>query len=103
MSPTPDRERWRRLSDILDGALELPPQSRPSYLDQACLGDPGLRREAEELLAAEASGSFLDTPALERAAPLVAEMTRDFEASSDPFVGRLLGAYRLLSLLGEGG
>ena len=83
-----DPERWRRLSTILDGALDLPSEARARYLDQACGGDAELRREVEDLLAAEASaGPFLETPAGERSAPLVAEMVRAPGRSGGPSRG----------------
>src|SRR5712664_893375 len=55
---------WRRLSPILDAALELRPEQRAAYLDAACAGDSRLRAAAESLLAAadQATG-FLDQPA----------------------------------------
>ena len=99
-----DPERWRRLSTILDGALDLPSEARARYLDLACGGDAELRREVEDLLAAEASaGPFLETPAGERSAPLVAEMVQHLGEAEAPPAGRLVGAYRLLAELGEGG
>ena len=99
-----DPERWRRLSTILDGALDLPSEARPRYLDEACGDDADLRREVEDLLAAEASaGPFLETPAGERSAPLVAEMVQHLDEAEASPVGRLVGPYRLLAELGEGG
>ena len=100
-----DRERWQRLSPILEAALELPPEARGAYLDETCAGDAPLRRQVEELIEAEAAaGSFLAEGALERGAPLVAEMAggpRDEPAA--PATGRLVGVYRLVAELGEGG
>ena len=97
-----NRERWQRLSALLDGALELPVASRSPYLDGACGGDADLRQQVEDLLAAEAeAGGFLSGSAAERAAPLLVELN---EAAPEPIIaGRTLGAYRLLSELGEGG
>jgi serine/threonine-protein kinase len=107
MSQPLDPERWRRLSSVLDAALDLPPEARSRYLDAACQGDESLRRQVEELLQAEAAaGGFLAAPAAERAAPLVVEMMGPLaEASSaePPPAGRMVGAYRLLGPLGEGG
>src|SRR5712692_9278156 len=68
MSEILDPDRWRRIDAILDAALELPPSGRAGYLDEACAGDSALRREVDELLAADAaSDDFLSTPAAERA------------------------------------
>jgi eukaryotic-like serine/threonine-protein kinase len=47
-------------------ALARPPAERVAFLDQACAGQPHLRVAVEALLAAhEASGPFLDRPALD--------------------------------------
>src|SRR5262245_22956269 len=99
MSRPIDRERWRRLSPILDSALGLPAEALSAHLDEACAGDADLRREVEDLLAAEASGgAFLAGSALERAAPLVAEVV-----AGEPFppaaADRRAGAYRLIAEL----
>jgi serine/threonine-protein kinase len=100
---TLDRERWQRVSALLDGALEQPPEARASYLDAACGAEGALRLEVEELLAAEtASAGFLAVPAAERAAPLIAIADEPNEPAADAR-GRVLGAYRLVSELGEGG
>ena len=100
-----DRERWQRVSPILEAALELPPAARAAYLNESCGGDTELRRNVEELLAAEASaGSFLSEGALERGAPLVAELAGGAPAlPPTPATGRLVGVYRLVAELGEGG
>jgi serine/threonine-protein kinase len=104
MDETIDPERWRRLSEILDVALDLPTRERDVYLEQACGDDGALRRQVEELLAAEAAADgFLETPAAERAVPLVAEMAAHREETEGPAAGRLVGSYRLLGELGEGG
>ena len=47
-----DAERWRRLEEILDGALDLPPDERAEWLARECDGDPALRAKVERLLAA---------------------------------------------------
>src|SRR5204863_4346727 len=69
----------------------------------ACGGDAVLRREIIELLiAADAPGGFLATPAAEHAAPLVADVERA-RAPADLLTGRTVGPYRLVRELGEGG
>jgi eukaryotic-like serine/threonine-protein kinase len=95
-----DRERWQRISPVLEAALDLPADARAAWLDAAC-GDAALRRDVEELLAAEqAGGSFLASSALERAAPLLAAEPLELPEEAGE---RRAGAYRLLSALGEGG
>ena len=53
------------LEAIFFAALEKgSPQERAAYLDEACAGDPDLRRRVEKMLAAQAqAGSFLEQPA----------------------------------------
>src|SRR5262245_56981147 len=87
-------ERWRQVKEIFHAAVKLPASERKAYLTGVCAGDPSLLTEVESLLVAhEEPGSFLDTPA--------------FNFAEDPagaaLLGKSLGRYRILSLLGRGG
>jgi WD40 repeat protein/serine/threonine protein kinase len=77
-------------------ALEIPdPAARAAYLDQACAGDPSVRRGVEDLLAAHGrSGSFMPGPAGEPA-------TGADLSGEGP--GSRVGPYKLLQQIGEGG
>jgi hypothetical protein len=56
-------DRWRQIESIYHEALKRRPVERSAYLDEACGGDPDLRREVESLLAQDASGDqFLERP-----------------------------------------
>jgi WD40 repeat protein/serine/threonine protein kinase len=67
-----------------------------SYLDQACVGDPELRRRVEVLLRAhQQANSLLDGPSPVPAA------TVDEPLTERP--GTLIGSYKLLQPIGEGG
>src|ERR1017187_3565100 len=91
-----DQERWRRVEDIFHAALEREPEARQAFLEVACGGDAGLRRQVELLLAkGEEAGSFLETPAMR-------DMTVT-QTASEVFVGRQFGPYRIVSPLGAGG
>ncbi len=58
MSP----EQWKKIDELLDAALDLPPERHSAFLDEACDGDADLRRELESLLAAhQKAGSFIET------------------------------------------
>lgn len=90
-------ERWRQVDKLLEEALELEAGERSAFLDQACAGDEALRRKVEALLAAhERAEGFIETPAMEVAA-------RALAGQAHSMVGRQLGRYRILSLLGAGG
>jgi WD40 repeat protein/serine/threonine protein kinase len=88
-----------RANDLFLQALELPaPGERQQYLDGACAGDAALRAEVEALLEAGArAGSFLESPAA--APPLSA--TAEEPGRSRP--GAVIGPYKLLQQIGEGG
>nr|MBA3440576.1 hypothetical protein [Pyrinomonadaceae bacterium] len=66
-------ERWQQIESIFQSALERESGERAAYLDGACGGDESLRQEVESLLAAyEKTGSFMNVPAHEVAAHLLA-------------------------------
>jgi serine/threonine-protein kinase len=91
---TPTSERWRQVKEIFQTAVELPAAEREAYLAGACEGDPSLRAEIDSLIAAhEDPGSFLGAPAFDLAG----------ESVVDALLGKSLGRYRILSLLGRGG
>ncbi len=43
-------ERWERLKDLFEAALEREEAERAAFLERACAGDPQLHAEAAELL-----------------------------------------------------
>ncbi|HEY7422835.1 MAG TPA: protein kinase [Gemmataceae bacterium] len=90
-------ESLDRLESLFAAALEQPPAGRAAYLDQACADDPGLRQRMEALLGAqEAAGSFLETPP-----PPTSPTVDEVPATERP--GTVLGSYKLLEQIGEGG
>src|SRR5437867_19056 len=103
MSRTLDRERWERLSAMLDVALEMDADQRSGYLDEVSRSDSDLRADLDDLLAAEAaSAPFLNQPAAERAAPLIASIGQQLDLESAGVLSSI-GPYRLVRCLGEGG
>lgn len=91
-------ERWQRVNEVFHATLTRPEHERKAFLSQACAGDTELRVEAESLLAAHGlSGSFINAPAFEAAAELLAR------APACSLVGVQLGSYRILNQLGAGG
>jgi len=83
---------WERVELLRDAALELPPEERSTWLEEAAAEDPRLLEEVKELLAAaEATGGPLENPCL----PL--------PGWRSDFAGQRAGSWRLDRLLGEGG
>ena len=92
---TPDR--WKEITRIWDAALEVAETERPVFLREACQGDEELRREVESLLAYDQQAQqFIDQPALQLTAEKLA-------ADPPSLVGRQLGPYQILGVLGAGG
>lgn len=91
-------ERFRQIDELFDAALERTAAARADFLEAACAGDDELRSEVESLLAAHVRAeNFIESPALEVAARAAARQSVTTE------VGRRVGHYKVLSLLGAGG
>jgi serine/threonine-protein kinase len=95
-------DRWQRVKEIYNSALDLEPGRREAYLAKACGGDESMRQEVEALLAnLPEAERFMKDPAMEVAARGLAR-DRAGEPSPD-YVGRSLLQYRLVEKIGEGG
>ena len=93
-----DIDRYRRIDEIFQAALELEPRERASYISEACSGDAALLKEVEYLLASDGQQwELIGTPAFEMVAPLLAKDQPALEA------GDSIGHYQVVSLLGVGG
>ncbi|PYV30111.1 MAG: hypothetical protein DMG09_28210, partial [Acidobacteria bacterium] len=98
MSP----ERWKQVQELYHATLEHEPPRRAAFLEEACAGDNELRREVESLLDHQAEGQgFIESPALEVAAQVIAADQAQKQTVS--LVGRRIGSYQVLSVLGAGG
>jgi serine/threonine-protein kinase len=77
--------RWQRVEEIFHRAVELAPEARVAFLNQACAADRSLRREVELLLAHES------------------EDDTTFAGPAGDDLPRTIAHYRILAKLGEGG
>src|SRR5262245_575124 len=98
-------ERFQKVGELYDRATELELDQREAYLTAVCGGDEELRREVESLLAAHDSAvGFIDQPAVEIAAPLIANHPWPITGPNTRSIeGKKIGTYLVLSLLGKGG
>lgn len=90
-------ERWAQIERLYHEAIERAAGERASFLDEACAGDSALRREIESLLEANEDTGILDSLALN----VVAKDMASEQAQA--MIGRTIGHYRIISLLGVGG
>ncbi len=93
-----DPDRWQRVSPYLDQALDLDEAARAGWLHALRATHPDEARDVERLLAVHASAEsarFLDAPAM--------PLGSDTPAPTAMDAGTRLGAYRLVSRVGQGG
>jgi serine/threonine protein kinase/tetratricopeptide (TPR) repeat protein len=91
-------ERWQKVGELYQAALERPSEERTEFVRRMCDGDVELGQEVAALLAADDSaGSFMAGDAIEDAARLLAE------EKAGSLSGQTVSHYRVLELLGQGG
>ena len=98
--PEPQRE-----AALFQAAAQLTGAERAAFLNSACHGDPALRQRLEALLAAhDAKDSFLEPEAPKPGSqPVNTIKVGVTDNPADDAVGRMVGHYKLLEKLGEGG
>jgi serine/threonine protein kinase/predicted Zn-dependent protease len=95
-------EKWRKIHELFEAALDRPDDERAAFLARACVGDEETRRRVEAMLAADARDDLLmDRPAYQAASALAASMLGKDDSQS--FSGEMIGVYRLIRELGHGG
>src|SRR5690242_17254740 len=98
-------ERWARLKELFNSALECEPDQREAFLRQACGQDESLRTEVESLLSSyQQTGSPLDEP-LVPLPPGSASTTSPRETATPTFSPNQLvaGRYKIVRFIGRGG
>ena len=89
-----------KVDELFRLALKREPDARTAFLDGACLGDAVLRREVESLLAAHTEQPGI--PPQARPGASDATTTLGYTKPTEE-TGTLIGRYKLLEKLGEGG
>ena len=76
-------ERYQQIKRLYQDAAELPEEERGAFLDKACGDDSELRLEVDKLVATIAGrpSKFLERPAVEQAAELLAGRRADLTVS----------------------
>src|SRR5262245_3310143 len=101
-----ETNRWQQVSEIFEAAIRLDPNERKAFVAARCGEDLALRQEVASLIESHqnaSADSFMNSPAAEKAAPLLAD---EFESdSNEPRLqaGHRIGNYEVQQLLGIGG
>jgi serine/threonine protein kinase len=88
-------ERWRILSPYLDEALEIPTQERAAWLAAIDASDPSIVVDLKAMLAEHLvvhDSHFMERSVLEEGSGL-----------GESLAGQTVGAYRIVSFIGQGG
>ena len=97
-----DPERWKKIDELIDAALELPESEQAEFVSSRTPGDPQLCDEVLGLLQAQKDGdNFLLKSAMNIAAKALA--SGETEISHFAFVDKTIANYRIERLIGAGG
>jgi tetratricopeptide (TPR) repeat protein len=94
---TTDPARWQHVKDLLARALDMPPDKRASFLEQACGPDKSLRAELDSLLAFSQ-----DAGDRQHSLPPV-WVADDALPPGRNWIGRRLGPWCVVARIGGGG
>jgi serine/threonine protein kinase len=88
-------EQWQQIKDVVHGAMDLAPEQRAAFLDQACRNDAWLRQEVESLLLEDKGTEVFLRSAVDAGLGM--------QVDSKFWVGRRIGSYEIVKMIGEGG
>lgn len=93
-----DTERWKRIREIFEKALEMEPEERDPWIESACSGDKRLLQSVKKMLSVqEESESLIQPPEMQKISSTIDE--RLGEAA----VGTRVGAYEIRRVIASGG
>ncbi len=91
-------EKWHRVKEVFEAALEYTPGERSGFLGHACADDDFLRGEVNSLLSSyEQETGFMETPAGALAAQFLAK------EESAALIGQQISHYQIMREIGRGG
>ena len=90
-------ERWAKLQDAFHRLVDCPANERPAMLKVVCGNDAGFRGELEAMLASDSGSEERLRQAIGGA------VVHAVEGQRNRLIGSVLGAYRIIGVLGHGG
>src|SRR5216683_921099 len=95
--PIVNPDKWQRIKNIFEAAVQRPAHDREQFIASACDGDTQLLSEIKNLLLGdEHAGEFLEIPAIGN----ITEKRNERSLSSGEVIS---GRFEILGFLGEGG
>jgi len=94
-------EQFQRIKTLFEQALDQPPESRATWLHEACGGDAATIAAVQRMLDADAAAG--DDGLIEIPNTLLDGAASEPAIHDDAWVGRRYGAYSLVRSLGQGG
>jgi len=91
------RTRWQKIEALFEAVADATPVEREARLTAECGEDAALKSAVESLLASDRQSADPLSTAIGAAAESL------LEAHKDRLIGTLVGAYRIVSVLGHGG
>lgn len=97
-------DRWERIEQLCQEALERGEEQQDAFLESACGNDQELRCEIESLLAnRERAEHFIETPAIQMAARSLATQEANHPAETSRQIGRVISHYKVIEKVASGG
>ncbi len=91
-------DRWQQINRLFEAALDIAPDERGAFIEEASADDESLRREVESLLAShDKAQNFMEKPAVGEVADAITGNKQKLR------VNQSISHYKILKLLGEGG
>ncbi|MDZ7715833.1 MAG: serine/threonine-protein kinase [Balneolaceae bacterium] len=100
-----DQQKWKKVNEIVDTALELKGQQRDTFIEKKCKDDEALKSEVTRLLESiEQSGTegFLENTK-DFPGHLAADFSKEEQESASSLVGKTIDQYTITKLIGHGG
>src|ERR1051325_8003537 len=91
-------DRWQKVKEIFQAAMDHAPAERDLFVSKACAGDEALRKEVQSLISSDGrSDRFLDRHAYEGAAEMIVDDQSGLKQ------GGTIGPFEILSFISRGG